>query len=351
MDKDNRDTTSSTEQQLANFSGKPNWADEFWIDPTIDYPEPLYSLYQGDTGFMPLGDFQLIKAKKKSGKSYLCSIYAASILGCTDFGFTVSQNLGEPSVIIFDTEQSMENAARVERRIRRLAGIDIHSITRLINIFDLRKMDVKNRLEYIKAKMDLIKPTHVFVDGIVDLGFDYMESDQSTDLLTRLLAMTKGTDYVCSITGVLHTNKAEEDHNGRGFLGTESGNKCSEETEVVKSKDGFTFDVKMTDCRNRPIKPWSFSIDAHGLPYKTNTVAENLELQKLNHLSDVIKKSFKASGKDELLSKELNEIVQAIEDCAKRKATNMIQTAEQYGFITSALIGREKHYKISAKMN
>lgn len=341
-DKDN--TKEILSKDLAKFNNAPEWADDFWIDPRVDYPEPQYSLFQGDTGFMPLGDFQLIKAKKKSGKTYVCSIYAASILGCTDFGFRSVTN--DPSVIIFDTEQSMENAARVERRIRRLAGIDLRTITRKINVFDLRKYNARDRLSYIQAKMDIIKPTHVFIDGIVDLGFDYMDSAQSSDLLTKVLAMTKGKDYVCSITGVLHTNKQGDDHNGRGFLGTEAGNKCSEETEVSKVKDATsTFKVSMTDCRNRPINDWSFSIDGHGLPYSITTVKEDKAVEKLNQLSELAKWCFDQAGKDELTAKELNDLVVAKIHMTDRTAYKRMDEMENNGIIKSSVIGRNMIYK------
>ena len=339
---DNNDV-ASVDKLLSDFKGKPVWADDNWIDPRIDYPQPQFSLFQGETGFMPLGDFQLVKAKKKSGKTYLCSIYAGSILGCTSFGFRSA--IPNPKVIIFDTEQSKENAARVERRIRTLAGLDPHTITEKINAFDLREIDAKLRLGYIQAKMDIIKPTHVFIDGIVDLGFDYMQSDQSTQRLTKLLAMTKGTGYTCSIVGVLHTNKSDDDHNGRGFLGTESGNKCSEETEVSKRKGtDSVFDVVMTDCRNRPIKPWSFSIDAHGMPFSTENVKDNEELVKLNALSELMKKSF--DNDVELTSKELIERIETFAPCKERAAYNKLKSAMTANLVC-AVNGKNNVYKIA----
>lgn len=338
---------ASADALLERFKDKPAWADDNWIDPRVDYPQPQYSLFQGETGFMPLGDFQLVKAKKKSGKTYLCSIYAASVLGCTSFGFRSAT--ADPKVIVFDTEQSKENAARVERRIRTLAGLDLHTITGKLNAFDLREIDAKNRLGYIQSKMDIIKPTHVFIDGIVDLGFDYMQSDQSTQLLTKLLAMTKGKDYTCSIIGVLHTNKSDDDHNGRGFLGTESGNKCSEETEVSKRKGtDSVFDVEMTDCRNRPIQPWSFSIDAHGMPFSTANFKENKDLAKLNELSELMKNCFQQSGKDKLKAKELNDFVVANIHLSERTAYSRMDQAERASIIKCvSVIGREKFYKMT----
>lgn len=336
---------AGVEKVLNDFMNKPAWADEYWVDPRIEYPAPQFSLFQDNTGFLPLGDFQLIKAKKKSGKTYLCSIYAASLLGCTSFGFRSA--VESPRIIIFDTEQSKENAARVDGRIRQLAGIDTHTITEKINVFDLRPIPAKDRLAYIRAKMAVIKPTHVFLDGIVDLGFDYMNSASSTALMTELLTMCRGKDYTCAIIGVLHTNKSEDDHNGRGFLGTEAGNKCSEETEVTRRKGMDTvFDVTMTDSRNKPITPWSFSLDGDGMPFLTANVQENKDLARLNELSELIKACFQQTGKTEMKSKDLTDAIKANRHCCTKTAYKKLDDAERAGLVQCVtLIGREKWYK------
>lgn len=337
---------AGVEKVLNDFVNRPAWADEYWVDPRVDYPAPQFSLFQGNTGFLPLGDFQLVKAKKKSGKTYLCSIYAASLLGCTSFGFRSA--VEQPRIIIFDTEQRKENAARVDGRIRQLAGLDTHAVTEKINVFDLRPIPAKDRLAYVRAKMDVIRPTHVFLDGIVDLGYDYMNSASSTALMTALLTMCKGKDYTCAIIGVLHTNKSEDDHNGRGFLGTEAGNKCSEEMEVTRRKGMDTvFDVTMTDSRNRPITPWSFSLDGDGMPFLTANVQENKELARLNELSELVKACFQQTGKTEMKSKDLTDAIIANTQCGKRTAYNKLSEAERAGIVQCvAIVGREKVCKM-----
>lgn len=334
---------SNIEKVLHDFADRPVWADDYWVDPTVDYPAPKFSLFQGDTGFLPLGDFQLVKAKKKSGKTYLCSIYAASLLGCEAFGFRSA--VDHPKIIIFDTEQSKENAARVDRRIRMLARMPLREITEKINVFDLRPIPAKDRLAYIRAKMDVIKPTHVFLDGIVDLGRDYMNSRESTELLTELLTMCKGKGYTCAIIGVLHTNKSEDDHNGRGFLGTEAGNKCSEETEVTRRKGTEpVFDVEMTDCRNHPIQPWSFSLDTDGMPFLTSNVQENKDLARLNELSELIRKVF--DNDTELPSKEIILRIETQAVCKERAAYKRLREALD-GNIVRAVDGKNNVYTMA----
>lgn len=336
---------SDIEKVLHDFANRPAWADDTWVDFTVDYSAPQFSLYQGDTGFLPMGDFQLIKAKKKSGKTYLCSIYAASLLGCESFGFRPA--IDAPKIIIFDTEQSKENAVRVGRRIKLLAGMPLRGNTERINIFCLRPIPAKDRLACIRAKMDVIRPTHVFLDGIVDLGKDYMNSRESTELLTELLTMCKGKDYTCAIIGVLHTNKSEDDHNGRGFLGTEAGNKCSEETEVTRRKGTEPiFDVEMTDCRNEPIQPWSFSLDTDGMPFLTSSVQENKDLARLSELAKLVKTCFQQLNKNEVKSKDLTDAIRANTHCCKKTAYNRVDEAERNGILQLVTLeGREKLYK------
>lgn len=323
------------------FASRPVWADEYWIDPDEEYTEPHYSLFQGETGFLPLGDFQLIKAKKKSGKTYVCSILAISLLGSETFGFTTATK--DVRIVYFDTEQSKDDAKRVQRRVFRLAQIDPHKTPEKFNIFGLRDCPTPNRMPNILQKIEQIKPTHIFIDGIVDLGYNYMDNEKSVELMTLLLSTA--SKYNCSIIGVLHTNKGIDDHNGRGFLGTEAGNKCSEEMEVAK-RNGMekVFDVTMTDCRHRPINPWSFALDGKGMPIPCQQeVKEDKSVTKLKELAEIIHKSF---GKDtELTSKELLDRIQTNAVCKERKAYGILKEAVT-AQIVCAVDGKNKTYKL-----
>ena len=113
--------------------------------------------------------------------------------------------------------------------------------------------------------------------------------DQSNDLIQWLLQLT--AEYGCTIVSVLHQNKAKEDGNMRGHLGTELLNKLTDCFEVSK-KDG-KFIVTCTDSRNVPCSDFAFSIDAEGNFQTEETEAENKNNARIADIQRVLRLCFK----------------------------------------------------------
>lgn len=110
----------AVQQLQAITEGSADNVDDYAIDLTKNYPEPQYLITQDGIGTIPRGDLQAIKVKSKNGKSYLASIFAASILGSEAFGFRPCET--EAKVLYVDTEQNKLNTARIMRRIHIIMG-------------------------------------------------------------------------------------------------------------------------------------------------------------------------------------------------------------------------------------
>ena len=261
----------------------------YWLDPSVDYPEPRYLLEYKGVGFSPLGGIQAISGQKKNGKTFVLAQLMAAILGSGServeaklpglktVDSTVEWLGQEPSVLYVDTEMEQLNTAKVLRRVHWLCGWDSNVANDRFRVLWLRQVTAEDekpafalRYELIKKAIAWMRPTAVFIDGIRDIIGDFNDNEQSSALVTEL--MTLATQYNCCIWNVLHANpRPTNDDEGkmRGHLGTELGNKVSDTFVSKKNKTerGVTFTVKQMDARGKDVDDWSFEVtdDAGGL--------------------------------------------------------------------------------------
>lgn len=272
----------------------------YWLDPSVDYPEPRYLLQYKGVGFSPLGGIQAISGQKKNGKTFVLAQLMAAILGSgterveaklhglKTVDSTVEWLGQQPSVLYVDTEMEQLNTAKVLRRVHWLCGWDSNVANDRFRVLWLRQVTAEDekpafalRYELIKKAIAWMRPTAVFIDGIRDIIGDFNDNEQSSALVTEL--MTLATQYSCCIWNVLHANpRPTNDDEGkmRGHLGTELGNKVSDTfvSKKQKTEKGVTFTVKQIDARGKDVEDWSFEVtdDAGGLgiPRILDTVVE-----------------------------------------------------------------------------
>lgn len=307
-------STTDTSQEL----------NKYLINLSMDYPEPRYSLFRSGIGTIPRGDLQAVKAKSKNGKSFVCSILIASLLGCGDFGF-LSDNK-QADVTLFDTEQNERNTAKLCRRIHALLGWSIKENHPGFRAYHLRTLSPEERLGFIQDTISRDRPTNVFIDGVADLIENFNDIGQSNDVINILMRLS--SDYDCSITCVLHTNKSRDDNGMKGHLGTILLQKASDVFEVVKS--GSIFNVTETDCRNQPVADFSFVLDTNSIPRPTECTAESEEQEKTEKLKGMLRLCF---GGRMLTYKELTEAYQLQAAISMPTAKRRVAEAKTKGFI------------------
>ena len=284
-----------------------------------EYPEPRYSLTIGGIGTLPLGDIAAIKAKSKNGKTYLASIFGASVHGSDAFGMQ-SQVRGS-TVLYFDTEQNERNTARVLRRMNALCGYDTKVTKQEVRAYSIRRIDTASRWAYITEQVNMRNPSVIIIDGIVDLVKDFNDPIESKEFVSNLLKFAQERDI--SIICILHTNKAKEDNNMRGHLGTILEQKAADIFEVVRN--GSTFTVKESECRNQPIEEFSFVLDNDGMPRPSSTPIPLSQQMRDNEITQTLKKVFENET-----TLQYNEIVRRYEKfavCCQKTAKNRIKVA------------------------
>ena len=238
--------------------------ERYLIDLSKTYSEPNFLIKSNGAGVLARGDIAAIKAKSKSGKSFVCSIFASVVLG-TPWG-DLQPTFEGGKVLYFDTEQNKLNTAKLAKRVHALCNFDIHSNSDKFKCYALRQMNMENRLPFIKKRIEEEKPALAVIDGIVDLLQDFNDIKQSSDVIQALMQISADND--CSVLFVLHENKSDE--NMRGHVGSMSAQKCADVFQVEKRKDG-TLNVTECECRNLPIPDFSFAIDSYGIPSPMQT--------------------------------------------------------------------------------
>ena len=257
---------------------------KYVLDLSLPTNETKYMLSIGGVDTIPSGELIGVKGRAKMGKSQF-GYYLISVLLAGQSRGTVRPLQARYKVLLFDTEQSKESLKKCCQRALRYAGLpDNKNDMRFIPFF-LRPLSVEERRAVIADAIEGENPDIVFIDGVRDLLHDFNSLEQSGELIQWL--MTLISDFGCTIVCVLHQNKAKDDANMRGHLGTELLNKLSDCFEVSK-KDG-AFMVTCTDSRNVVCGDVAFSINAKGDFTEAETVKDMKEADFLERAKRILK--------------------------------------------------------------
>lgn len=279
---------------------------KFRVSANDEFPPEVCLLEIDGVPFFAKGDIHAIKAKQKQGKTNAISIMVAAIL-CGKWG-RLKGLLENAKVLVIDTEQKDADAQLVYNRTLALAGLPKEDIYDHFQTFALRALDTKDKLEAVKALIADFKPDIVFIDGVVDMMGNFNEVDDSKQIIEELMRMStkevSGIDP--AIVCVLHTNKADLDHNMRGHAGTMLAQKSGNVFEVSK-KEGV-ISVSCTDSRHQEVPTWSFTFDKDG-----NIVdADEMRKAMLEHEQQV-REEMAAKRKEELLGSKVAKLLDTIE--------------------------------------
>ena len=283
----------------------------YLLDATENYPEPYYMLEYNGVPFSTLGGIQAISGQKKNGKTFLLAQLMAAILGVNSDrvstylpGLRIPERTIErlghlPTVLYVDTEMEKLNSAKVLRRVHWLCGWQMDLPCERFHVLWLRSVtDTKDdkgtiiekahnrRYRLIKQAIDILHPDAVFIDGIRDIIGDFNDNEESSNLVTDLMALAEQRQ-IC-IWNTLHMNprpKNDDESKMRGHLGTELGNKITDTLVCIKHKNDKTgevyFTVKQDDARGKDMEDWEFVITnaagALGVP-QMRAVASEIDI-------------------------------------------------------------------------
>lgn len=243
----------------------PKVKTDYFVNVGMEIEEPPFLIRQEEAGCIPVGDISAVKAKSKNGKSHFCVILCASVLGCSDFGFTCSNP--DASVLLCDTEQAAYNSVKIIRKIHALLNWPTHTPNDRLKALNLRSYAPKERMRIIVKEVKKLRPTLVIIDGVADVCDNFNDVAESNDTINALMRLS--TECKAHVVCVLHENKAKDDNGMKGHLGTLLLQKASDVWQVVKDTGGI-FTATQTDTRNQPCEPVTFGLDGHGVPMRAD---------------------------------------------------------------------------------
>ena len=251
------------------------------ITPEKELPKMDFLFRLFDKPCFPRRELVAITGKAKSGKTFVTSMLMA--VGSQEGSINqlpLKRIREEPlHVLWYDTEQSDESTQDIlKNRIMKLAA-DKYGLAqadlfdaennswsgKMFDVFNVRGVAWKERRSLLCEAVTRCKPDLVIVDGIRDLVNDINDGMLAQEVMEELMHLA--TEHKCCIVCVLHQNKGSEDHNLRGWIGTELMNKAFEVYACEKLLPQRIFKLEQTQTRKYDIeRPMYYEVNDDGLP-------------------------------------------------------------------------------------
>lgn len=328
---------------------------KYWLDYSLDYPEPHYFLQYNGVPFSPLGGLQAMTGHQKNGKTFVLAQFMATVLqpdaprvrsflyGLQAVPETLEYLGHEPRVLYIDTEMENLNTAKVARRVQWLCGWPKGKKNDRFGVLWLRGVDddpdVKTeRWQLTKEAIVEFVPDFVVLDGLVDIVHDFNNIEESNRIIQEIMNIASNRD-ICIWTA-LHQNPGQDALGKmRGHLGTELANKSSDTFVSIKERKGTetTFTIKQINARNKDVDDWKFQIteDAGklGVPRIIDNAAEQDRKQQRKIEVNDIFEPYKWKNTGARFS-DLAPYLSQLGYSSTRKQYNLLNEAEEYGILT-----------------
>ena len=259
------------------FLSEDKWMEveiaEDFLDFTEPYRPPRYTLSREGVPFANIGELHIISGKPGNGKTGLMTILMAAILsgkyGKTEYALAAERP--KPIVLYIDTEQGKDDTIALKNRVCTMSKLDYTQDQPQLKILRLRDTeDASLRWRKILRAVFEVKPTDIFLDGMLDIVKDYNDQVECQPVMRKCMMLAN--HYDCSMWMVLHENPMVDKL--VGVLGSIAQRKVAEIFSVIKVKQSelklsdrdinlpeIYFKVKQVKARNRDLKDWIFYFD------------------------------------------------------------------------------------------
>ncbi len=272
--------------QAPEFLKADEWFDIDISGDLLDFAEPYrpprYTMERDGVPFADVGELHIISGKPGHGKTGLMSQLMATCL-CGQHGNTrrrdvyhlvrqpdglQTEEMVDVRVLYIDTEQGKDDTIAIKNRVCSMAGIDYSKPTQQFTILRLRDTELaQDRWRKILKAIHTVRPTDIFLDGMLDIVKDYNDQTECQPIVRR--CMMTATEYDASLWAVLHENPLVDKL--VGVLGSITQRKVSEIFTVQKVKQcdlkpnekrpdlpDIYFRVKQVKARGRDVSDWLF---------------------------------------------------------------------------------------------
>lgn len=358
--------------QAPEFLKADEWFDIDISGDLLDFAEPYrpprYTMERDGVPFADVGELHIISGKPGHGKTGLMSQLMATVL-CGQHGKTIRRDVphlvGDHEelvpirVLYIDTEQGKDDTIAIKNRVCSMAGIDYTKPTQQFTILRLRDTEeAKDRWRKILKAIHTVRPTDIFLDGMLDIVKDYNDQTECQPIVRR--CMMTATEYDASLWAVLHENPLVDKL--VGTLGSITQRKVSEIFTVIKVKQAdlkpnerradlpdIYFKVKQVKARGRDVGDWLFEYVTNaggwGQPVEIEDngarVVDSKEIQLMKECDERFK-SFNWTSSGASYS-DLDKHLAGQGITSNRKKDNLINAAKEFGILTTT--GTKGHFK------
>ena len=272
------------------------------ITPDKQLPKMEFLFRVNGKPCFPRKELVAITGKAKSGKTFVSSMLIACCQ-MRDVLFFHREQEQPLRVLWYDTEQSDESTQDIlKNRILKMVVpsqspslFDKPSPPCLLDIFNVRITEWKERRSLLLEAVRMCSPDLVIIDGIRDLVNDINDGVLAQEVMEELMKLA--SDNQCCIACVLHQNKSGEDHNLRGWIGTELTNKTFEIYTCEKLPHRI-FKFEQDNSRKYDWdQKFYFTVNENGLPIMSDAPEEKSNNTRQDKLPQ-LKKEYIVQNED-----------------------------------------------------
>ena len=259
-----------------------------FLDFTEPYQKPHYTLSKDGIPFAPLGGIHAITGQSGHGKTMTFTQFMAAIL-CGEFGgLRYEQSDSKPIVLYIDTEMEKDNTIAVKNRVCELIGRNPQQSYDDFKILMLRETEEAiDRWRKTLQAIYEVRPTVVFIDGLLDLVNDFNKNDECQRLIYR--CMQVATHYQSSVWCLVHQNPGNTTKLV-GHLGSMLERKVTDVFATIKETDDktgdVTFTIKQTKARGRDIPAWKFRVLPVGCYGRPEQIDESTDFDYIEKIRE-----------------------------------------------------------------
>ena len=364
--------------EIPEFLQGDQWFSAEIDDDLLDFDEPYrpprYTMERGGVPFADVGELHLVSGKPGNGKTGLMSQLEATTLSGQFGGMTGrrvkhrirDEQTGEVSeqeiparLLHIDTEQGKDDTIAFKNRVCSMAGLSSDEAKQHFFILRLRDTEkAVDRWRKILKAIWVVKPTDIFIDGLLDIVEDYNDHKECQPTIRKCMMLA--TEYDASLWAVLHENPMVDKL--VGTLGSIAQRKVSEIFVVIKVKQSelkeserrpdlpeIYFRVKQVKARGKDVSDWLFRYETNvggwGQPVELDDngtrVINAKEMALMKECDERFKSYNWTSGGASYSDLCRHLAVQGM--TSNRKKENTINTAMEFGILTTT--GTKGHFK------
>lgn len=281
-------------------------------------------------------DYYMVKGKPKSGKGSIIKAFICAIL-LGQWG-PVKAFIKDMRILYIDTEQKPQDCQSILLYAKEMSGVSDEYLDNHIMLFGVRKRDRDKLVDDLIMLVTTWKPQLIVIDGVADFVSSFNDEVESGTLIHNLLCICE--ENHCAIIGLIHENKAADDLNAKGHLGSLGAQKAA--LVIEARKVGDIIKASSSEARHKSMPDWYLAYDDNGMLIDGTELFNSYVSEHTAGLREANKAKSEQQAKERLetartIIRANNGRVERSELAKKMAEQTGRDRSTMYGFISSQL--------------